>query len=318
MNEKPSRYAIPPERSYTPKKIWDAKHQDHYFSLPLQPGPDSFSMRSPTNELFSPIFHSLFQQDQAAAVQAAKHLYEIKPDDMRTGPEFARQLVAAGKPEEAIAVLEEVLKSGTTNMLALSLLAYAKLQTGASADALTLFTEAVTRTPSDAFAHINRNFLLKQRRKDKPPAVSDSPSVCVATSLPPRNLEDSRRAVDSWLAQGFSVVSLNTEAEYALLAPHFPGIRFCINERTAKELVGKDYQYLDALLDCLAPESAEVHAIINADIVLQGGLEVWTNVARRASIGFVFGSRVNVEDLQDTSGMLYVSGFDWFFFSCRL
>jgi hypothetical protein len=140
------------------------------------------------------------------------------------------------------------------------------------------------------------------------------PKITIATSLPPRGIESSRRAVDSWLAHGFQVISLNTGEECRALSGHFPRVRFCLCEDTAKRHTGQDHQYVDTLLDALAEYGEDICAIVNADIVLQGGIRAWTHMAQAAATDFVFASRVNLRALEYREGHLYNAGFDCFVF----
>jgi hypothetical protein len=189
------------------------------------------------------------------------------------------------------------------------------MRDGDSAEALRLFSLAIEEEPADAFSQINAQYLHRKLdpQTDMPPPAK-MPKITIATSLPPNNIENHLRTVDSWLALGFEVISLNTEAEYRMLDRHFPRIRFCLCNDTAKQHTGKDHQYVDTLLDALAEYGENICAIVNADIVLQGGIKAWSHIARAAVANFVFASRINLRALDYREGYMYNSGFDCFVF----
>jgi hypothetical protein len=65
------------------------------------------------------------------------------------------------------------------------------------------------------------------------------------TSLAPYNVENQRRAIDSWLRAGFSVTSLNAEAEIDQCREAFPGIQFHAVAQDARAECGRPLVYLD-------------------------------------------------------------------------
>ncbi len=73
----------------------------------------------------------------------------------------------------------------------------------------------------------------------------------LATSIAPGNLENQKKAVQTWLALGFSVFSLNTKKEIELLACLYEEVNFYQVQRDAKEDCGKPIVYIEDILDFL-------------------------------------------------------------------
>ncbi len=280
--------------------------------------PDELPPREYAQEMLAPVLQRLRQGDLAAARRAAERLSAQRPDKAFFAVELARLYLTEGAPDEAVAPLERILSKNAGHIEALKLLGFARLQQGDPPQALAFFNEAAKLSPADSFAQINRHALL---RKLRPASAKPGPGSAlrpvVATSLPPVNVEVSRMAVDSWLARGFEVLSVNTARERERLAPHFPDIAFSVCEDTAKEALGKDYQYLDALFDGLYATGRPLCGVINADIVLRGEKTVWDQLCAAASDRLVYGSRVNVDRLDARHGALLEPGFDFFFFPAR-
>lgn len=277
--------------------------------------PSEFTTREHLQELLAPVISRLRQGDFTAALRASERLHRQRPEYAWTVLEHARLLLASGAIAEASMIVEMQLQRTANHSEALKLMGFAKLQQGDLLQALALFGQAVKRSPADSFAQINCNALRQRLRRspgNEPPTTSLRPVV--ATSLPPVGLDMSLKAVHSWLERGCKVLSVNTAAERDLLSPHFPDVEFYLCEETAKEEFGKEYQYLDSLLDALAQTAHPLCAIINADIILRDDPSVWGQVCAAAETRFVYGSRVNVAHLQAQQGTLLEPGFDYFIF----
>lgn len=289
------------------------------FAPSMARDPDEFTMRDHVQELLAPLLARLRQGDVPAALRAAERLCRQRPDLALMSVEHARLLLAQGEPGAAVPLLEQVLQRNPQHLEALKLLGFAHLQRGDLPRALALFVQAVRRSPADSFAQINCHALRRRLRRTPEPARSgQAVRPVVATSLPPKGLEVGRAAVQSWLERGFRVLSVNTAAEREQLAPHFPGVEFCPCEETARPIFGKDYQYLDALLDALARTGHPLCGIVNADIILRGEPAAWDQVCAAAGTRFVYGSRVNVQHAQAGHGTLLEPGFDFFFFPATM
>lgn len=307
----------PPQRAQSNPFLFSAPRETtRAFSPQLRDLPSALFLRPLRSEQFSPVFHAGRIGGHRAAAQTAGELSRLHSGDVRYLVEFARQLLAGDQTQRALDILLHLLNNGQSrNATALSLAAYAHMLKGNGMEALRLFGQAALINPADCFSLINRHFVQRQINSPRNAPAFRHAELTVATSLPPRDVDVSRRAVDSWLELGFQVISVNTEEECRLLRKDFPEVRFCISNKTAKEITGKDHQYVDALLDALSAYGTDICAIVNADIVLRGGRESWAQLAARAEEGFVFISRVNVENLEDKAGHMYTSGFDCFLFA---
>jgi len=309
--------APPPRRQESPICLSD-KGESAAFSPRLFFDIDAPPLRDIRAVEYADILSDRLDKGKEAALEAAAKASAQKPGNIHYNLEYARQLIAAGQLERARQILNVVLGIRERNALALSLMAYICMQENAEAEALRLFSLALEQEPADAFSRINAQYL--HRKLVPPEDVSPAarmPRITIATSLPPRDIEHARRTVDSWLALGFQVISLNTDAECRTLGKHFPHVRFCLCEDTARQHTGKDHQYVDTLLDALAEYGEDICALVNADIVLQGGLKAWTHIAQAAATDFVFASRVNLRSLNYREGHLYNGGFDCFVFPKR-
>ncbi|MDR2695948.1 MAG: hypothetical protein LBC79_06170 [Deltaproteobacteria bacterium] len=306
--------APPPRRQEAPVDFSE-RGESAAFSPRLFFDLDAPPLRDIRAAEYADILDERLGKGREAALETAARASARKPGNIHYNLEHARQLIAAGRLDHARQILDAVLNIRGQNALALSLMAYIHMRENSAAEALRLFSLALEQEPADAFSQINAHHLRRELApaEDSTP-VAEMPKVTLATSLPPHEIENSRRAVDSWLALGFQVISLNTEAECRALGAHFPRVRFCRCEDTARRHTGKDHQYVDALLDALAEYGDEVCAVVNADAAMQGGRKAWAHMAQAAAADFVFASRVNLRSLDYREGHLYHGGFDGFLF----
>ncbi len=138
--------------------------------------------------------------------------------------------------------------------------------------------------------------------------------IVIGTSIAPRGLDKQRDAVESWLALGFEVISLNIPEEIAELEPAFPGVRFVPAHRTAEAMTGRPLVFFDDLLTALSGEDCGVVGIVNSDVMLRGPEESRPFLAREATGAFLFGSRLDVVNFEQETARVYAQGYDFFFF----
>ncbi|HEY2901935.1 MAG TPA: glycosyltransferase [Polyangia bacterium] len=150
-----------------------------------------------------------------------------------------------------------------------------------------------------------------------PIAAADRPLI--ATSLAPVRIDRQREAVQSWIEQGFDVLSINSADEITLLAPQFPSVRFWPAARDARAMAGKPLVSLDDVLAGLRAANRSLSAIVNSDIVLGplGGRRLADAVKEIAVDGFAFNKRLDQESESDP-GLRYDDGIDAFFFGRKL
>jgi len=139
-------------------------------------------------------------------------------------------------------------------------------------------------------------------------------TVLIATSIAPFGIEKQRKAIQSWVSQGFDVISLNIPREIEELSIHFPDVRFVRATRDGRQRAGKPYVFVDDLLAVLENSEHDIVGIVNSDIVIGATLGLRAYLADKVRGGLLYGSRTDVDDLDDPHGHLYHRGFDFFFF----
>lgn len=304
------------DKNIKKQKFANIDSSDDSFDInALKHNSDEALLRGHTKEIFSEIIQLLRKKNGLAALRAAEQLANNRPNSNTCRAEYARHLVAANQDNQARVVIDKILASNPYNVDARKLLGSLYVRHGKLPEAMEEFATVIRQSPADSFSHINLKAITSRLR---PASVhNESSGSCravIATSLPPSGFEASVTAVNSWFALGFEVISVNTESERDQLRPYFPMVDFRVCEATAKEECGKDYQYLDSLLNVLAECKADVCGVVNADIVLRGGDEAWRQILEVARKRFVFTSRINVDSLEQRHGLLLEPGYDLFFF----
>jgi len=147
--------------------------------------------------------------------------------------------------------------------------------------------------------------------------------IVVATSFPPklvranggRPMEDyDRLCVQSWIACGFKIISLNATDEIPALASRYPEVEFIPAERNASAVFGRKTPFIADLLSALARESAPTLGIINSDIVFEPAAG-WRDLESLVAQKFVVtGQRCDTRTLAGGVLHRYIPGFDYFFF----
>ncbi|MGL5080822.1 MAG: FkbM family methyltransferase [Microcoleaceae cyanobacterium] len=148
-------------------------------------------------------------------------------------------------------------------------------------------------------------------------SLSDSPDIKIITSIAPENLEKQRVAISTWKKLGFSVISLNSALEIEKLEPHYADITLQIVSRDAQAEVGKPLIYLDDMFCYFQDHPSKICAVVNSDIQLQADENFSKWVLKEAEDAIIFGSRIEIETLEQRQGELYNKGFDFFFFDSK-
>lgn len=306
----------PPKRPYKQTLLSEGRKAERHFAIPehVVRNPDDPLPRAQCRILFSDIFFHLHNTNINSAVRTADRLCRQRPGNNIFLTEYARQLIGAEQYSKAFAILKKILCQNAEIIEALKLQGYLYMQGGQASEALDVYAKIVKISPADSFTQINLHALSSRVRPKKKIASGSLPRTTIATSIPPANIQASVQAVQSWMDLDFHVISVNTYEESQLLQPHLPEVEFYICEHTAREEFGKDYQYLDNILDSLFDRGSDLCGIVNADIVLRGGRENWGQVLACAKKRFVYGSRVNVNSLNATIGTIHEHGLDFFFF----
>jgi len=148
--------------------------------------------------------------------------------------------------------------------------------------------------------------------------MSHDSNISIATSIAPFNISLQQEAIKTWIALGFSVISVNNPKEIAEISPHFPGVRFVEACRDARAVAGKPFIYFDDILAALWESKSSLCGIVNSDIHLRTDIGVYQFVAREAQDALLFGTRLDVTSMEDLTGEENTFGFDYFFFNRNL
>jgi len=138
--------------------------------------------------------------------------------------------------------------------------------------------------------------------------------VKLVTSVAPCNVDIQRRAIDSWLRAGFSVTSLNADAEIGRCRELFPEIDFQPVQRDASAECGRPLVYLDDVFEFLRKNGSEVCGLINSDIHLRADEESVRYVVEQARGSLLLTCRTDVESLESRTGEVFKHGIDVFLF----
>jgi hypothetical protein len=133
------------------------------------------------------------------------------------------------------------------------------------------------------------------------------------TSISPghKNFENQLKAVESWKATGYEVVSMNAPEEIEILKDSFKDVKFISTHRHNQRLFDKPYVIVSALIDYLKDVKSEYSLIINSDIIIKDN--GYTNKLKDLSNnGIVVFNRYDFDgDYQNVR--VYNDGFDGFF-----
>lgn len=139
--------------------------------------------------------------------------------------------------------------------------------------------------------------------------------ITLATTIAPKGIENQRKAIDTWVQAGFDVVSLNCIEEIEIIKPFFPDIEFITVTRDARYRFGKPYVYLDDFFEYYRKSDHQVCSIINSDIYLININEKLISFIKdETRDSLIYGSRVDIDSLDNLNGKFVSTGFDYFFF----
>ena len=125
----------------------------------------------------------------------------------------------------------------------------------------------------------------------------------IATSIAPGSrLSVQKQAIESWLALGFRVVSLNCPEEVELLEDQFPGVEFIPQMRTGQMITGKPVIYINDILQYFRTRPDQICAIVNSDIFFKSDKNLCECLAKAARGGLVYGQRIEVSDFGSDDG----------------
>ncbi|MBM7865254.1 DUF268 domain-containing protein [Heliobacterium gestii] len=164
-------------------------------------------------------------------------------------------------------------------------------------------------------------FLLQKTRADALPPTSGPTTAIgrtlpIATSIAPRDITTQQRAIWSWVLQGFHIISFNIPSEIESLKDHFPFVEFVAVSRDASQPFGKPYVYLHDILAYYHRSDHDLCGIVNSDIHFFQDIR-WF-IEKEAPGSMVFGSRVDIERIDNPIGSIEKRGLDYFFFDKKI
>lgn len=131
-------------------------------------------------------------------------------------------------------------------------------------------------------------------------------------------IEKQKKAMETWRALGFDIISCNVCEEMVQLKKLFKNVSFVELARSGKEIAGKPFPFIYDILQALKSkvrEKNELCGIINSDIFLKNisinELELFFEYDKDKMLIM---HRYDIEDELDTKGEYYFSGIDAFFF----
>jgi glycosyltransferase involved in cell wall biosynthesis len=145
--------------------------------------------------------------------------------------------------------------------------------------------------------------------------IIDCCNIPIATSIAPVNIDLQKAAIRSWQNLGFKVISINCAEEIALLRDDFTGVLFVEASRNAYAEIGRPLIYLGDILSALQQTVCQVCGILNSDIFLSADSDFVNFIAETVGAGLLFGSRIDIDSMENLDGEKFIYGFDFFFFN---
>lgn len=140
------------------------------------------------------------------------------------------------------------------------------------------------------------------------------PKIVLATSIAPKGINVQQEAINTWTTLGFDVLSVNWAAEISDLEHAFPDVEFVPVQNLEKKHTSRNLVFFDQILNALKERAVDVSGIINSDIHLRADPSLLDSLSNAAKGSMVFGSRININSLDQTEGELYKLGYDFFFY----
>ena len=146
--------------------------------------------------------------------------------------------------------------------------------------------------------------------------------IAVATSIPPDLMrQDAGRTapdyqalcIQSWIANGFRVLSVNHADEVPALAQRYPEVTFVPTARDARAWTGRKNPYIADLLLALKDAKEPVLGLINSDLLFEPSAAWAENLPSRVAGSMIVAHRYNTHALRD-GALRRFQGLDCFFF----
>jgi hypothetical protein len=118
--------------------------------------------------------------------------------------------------------------------------------------------------------------------------------------------------IESWIAQGFSPVTVNSEREMERGHTLHPGATALVVKNDAQSLAGRPLVFFDDILAAAAKSGAPHIAITNADVVLRPGFDLYELISALPPGKAVVAHRTDIARPDEREGKTYPCGFDFF------
>lgn len=121
-----------------------------------------------------------------------------------------------------------------------------------------------------------------------------------------------RMCIESWIAEGFSPVSVNSEREMERGYTLHSGTTPLVVKNDAESLAGRPLVFFDDLFSVAAKSGALHIAITNADVVLRSGFDLYGLISALPPGKAVVAHRTDIARPDEREGTTYRCGFDFF------
>lgn len=143
-------------------------------------------------------------------------------------------------------------------------------------------------------------------------------TMTIGTSISPKNIDNQKRAIQSWIDAGFHVFSYNAADETEKIRGYFPSVEFITADRDARREKGRPLVYLYDILQQLKRTGDKVVGIINSDIHIKNAdSTMYTYLFEQAQNSLIYAHRQDVNTLDEKLGEWYI-GLDLFLFDREL
>lgn len=142
--------------------------------------------------------------------------------------------------------------------------------------------------------------------------------ITIATSISPQRVQQQVSALQTWLNQGFQVISLNAKDEIIQLKEQIHGIELVPVNRDARKYFRKPVVYIIDILRYLQDNGEAIVGILNSDIYFKEKGSFADEIRKISNHSVVLASRTNISSLNDLQGATYNYGFDAFFIDQKL
>src|SRR5271154_4665358 len=154
--------------------------------------------------------------------------------------------------------------------------------------------------------------------------MSPSQKIAVVTSIPPK-LERfdgrnpigetyQRLCIESSIACGFRIISVNDREEIGQLSTQYPEVTFVQADRNASEISGRKTPFIADLLTALSKTPENTVGIINSDILFEPSRFWLEELPQAVKQSAVLGRRYDTVSLSRSIPEKYLWGFDGLFF----